>query len=233
MPEIRYSRCVYLSHVIDERIPVWPGDPPIELRTVATIAEHGYFLRRLSMGEHSGTHWNAPRTFFEEGPDAGAFPAESLIVPAVVIDARKEAARHANYQLSVADITAWEAAHGPIAAGSMVVLHTGWGECWHDPPHFLNADATGLHFPGFSTAATEFLLNERGIRGVGIDTHGADGGQDQTFATNRAVLARGGLVLENLANLDQLPPTSATLIIGILRLREGSGSPAAVLALVP
>jgi kynurenine formamidase len=41
------------------------------------------------------------------------------------------------------------------------------------------------------------------------------------------------IVLENLTNLDLLPPTGALLIIGLLRLEGSSGGPASVTALVP
>ena len=88
-----------------------------------------------------------------------------------------------------------------------------------------------MHFPGFGSDATQFLITERQIAGVGIDTHGVDSGQDCNFTTNRLILAKPRIVLENLTNLDQLPPQGTTLIIGILRLRGGSGSPAAVMAL--
>ncbi|MCM2405583.1 cyclase family protein [Anabaena sp. PCC 7938] len=88
-----------------------------------------------------------------------------------------------------------------------------------------------MHFPGFGSDTTEFLITERQIAGVGIDTHGVDSGQDTNFTINRLVLAKSRIVLENLTNLDQLPPQGTTLIIGILQLRGGSGSPAAVMAL--
>lgn len=88
-----------------------------------------------------------------------------------------------------------------------------------------------MHFPGFSYQGTEFLIKHRKIAGVGIDTHGVDSGQDTNFTINRLLLERSLIVLENLTNLDQLPPQDITLIIGILRLRGGSGSPAAVMAL--
>ena len=97
-----------------------------------------------------------------------------------------------------------------------------------------NPDAeSGLRFPGFGFDATRFLLNERQIAGVGIDTHGVDSGQNETFSINRLVLEQPRIVLENLTNLEQLPPTGTTLIIGTLRLRGGSGVPAAVMALMP
>jgi kynurenine formamidase len=114
-----------------------------------------------------------------------------------------------------------------------VILYTGWQEKWGNAAAFFNEDATGMHFPGFSSTATQFLLRDRKIAGVGIDTHGADPGQDEEYATNTQVLAQQGMVLENLTNLQELPATGTTLVIGMLRLAGGSGSPVSVLAFIP
>ena len=89
-----------------------------------------------------------------------------------------------------------------------------------------------MHFPGFGSEATQFLIEQRNIKGVGIDTHGVDPGFDHSFNTNKMILKNNGFVLENLTNLDQLPATGITLIIGILKLTGGSGSPVSVLALI-
>jgi kynurenine formamidase len=151
-----------------------------------------------------------------------------------VIDIREQALGNSDYALSIEDILAWEEHYGKIPTGCIVLLHTGWQEKWWDKNAFLNQDTQGsMHFPGFSSHATRFLVEERQIAGVGIDTHGVDSGQDTTFATNRLVLEKPRIVLENLTNLDQLPPTGTTLVIGVLRLRAGSGSPAGVIAFLP
>lgn len=231
---ITFSRVVDLSHVITTDIPLWPGDPPVELEAVANFDPDGYYLRRFSMGEHSATHMNAPNSFHEDGVDIDAYDPESLVVPAVVIDVRQQAEANADYQVSIADITAWEAEHGPVPAGSVVLAYTGWQEKWGDPAAFFNEDAEGgMHFPGFAAKTTRFLLEERDVAGVGIDTHGVDPGLDEEYGTNTEVLARQGIILENLTNLDQLTATGTTLVIGILRLENGSGSPVSVLAFVP
>lgn len=231
---ITYSRVLHLSHVIDPNIPQWPGDPSVEFENVASLENDGYYLRRLSLGEHGATHMNAPNSFHKLGMGIDQYPAESLVVPAVVMDIRDKAAVNANYALTPGDVLVWEQQHGPVPAGSVVLLYTGWQDKWFDTNAFLNPDAEGeLHFPGFGYDAMRFLLDERQIAGVGIDTHGVDSCQDETFATNRLVLEKPRIVLENLTNLDQLPPQGTTIIIGVLRLRGGSGSPVAVLALVP
>ncbi len=231
---ITIRRVVHLSHVIDPEIPQWPGDPPVEFETVAELENDGYYLRRFSLGEHSATHMNAPNSFYADGMSIDQYPAESLVAKAVLIDIRKQAAANPDYALALSDVLTWEQQYGQIPQGSVVLLFTGWQSKWSDDAAFLNQDASGgLHFPGFGSEATQFLLAERQIAGVGIDTHGVDSGQNTTFATNRLVLEQPRIVLENLTNLDQLPAIGTTLVIGVLRLRGGSGSPVAVLALLP
>lgn len=231
---ITYTRVIHLSHVIDIDIPQWSGDPTVEFETVAELNNDGYYLRRFCLGEHSATHINAPNSFHSSAVGIDQYPAQSLVVPAVVIDIRQSTAVNADYALTIADVVAWEEQYGEISPGCVVILNTGWQKKWLDKSAFLNHDAQGItHFPGFGSDATQFLLNERQIVGVGIDTHGVDPGQDKSFAINRLVLEQSRIVLENLTNLDQLPPKGTTLAIGVLRLRGGSGSPVGVLALVP
>jgi kynurenine formamidase len=111
---------------------------------------------------------------------------------------------------------------------------TGWQDKWSDPQAFLNPDADGsLHFPGFATKTTEWMLAERKIGGVGIDTHGVDPGLDTAYGTNTAVLKAKGVVLECLTNLDKLAPTGNTVVLGPLRLKDGSGTPLSVMAFIP
>lgn len=226
---IVYSRVIHLSHIIHPQIPQWPGDPAVEFEPVANIQQDGYFLRRFSMGEHSATHANAPNSFHPDMMGIDGYSAESLVVPAVVINQVDQAATHPDYLLTLDDLFTWEATHQKIASETVVLLYTGWQKKWSNQDEFINQQ----HFPGFAPETTEFLLNQRQIAGVGIDTHGVDSGQDMTFSTNQQVLSRQGIVLENLTNLDQLPAIGTTLAIGILRLKDGSGSPAAVLAFIP
>ncbi|RQO51111.1 cyclase family protein [Pseudomonas sp. KBW05] len=224
------GKVVSLSHPISPRIPLWPGDPPVEFEDVASLEQDGYFLRRFSMGEHSATHMNAPNSFFAEGMGIEGYQPQDLVRPAVVIDVRAQSTP--DYEISVQDIEDWERQHGLIEAGSVVLMYTGWQHLWNDPTAFFGQDAQGSHFPGIGEAAIGFLLEQRQIAGVGIDTHGVDPGQSSTFATNHAVLAGNGIVLECLTNLDQLPAKGATLVIGVLALEGGSGSPASVMALI-
>ncbi|MDM9584701.1 MULTISPECIES: cyclase family protein [unclassified Nostoc] len=231
---ITYTRVIHLSHVIDIDIPQWSGDPTVEFETVVELNNDGYYLRRFSLGEHSATHINAPNSFHSSALGIDQYPAQSLVVPAVVINICQATAVNSDYALTIADVLAWEAEYGEISPGCVVLLNTGWQKKWFDKSAFLNHDAQGIpHFPGFGSDATQFLLDKRHIAGVGIDTHGVDPGQDNSFTINRLVLEQPRIVLENLTNLDQLPPKGTTLAIAPLRLRGGSGSPVGVLAFVP
>jgi kynurenine formamidase len=229
-----WSRVVNLSHVVHSGIPGWPGDPEVKYEMVAQISEQGYYLRQLCLGEHSATHMNAPVSFHQCGLSIDAYEAGSLVAPAVVVDMRERTTADPDYCLTREDLQNWELEFGVVPMRSVVLLCTGWQARWDRPGEFFNQDDSGqFHFPGFGPEAARFLLDQRQVSGIGIDTHGVDGGRDETFAVNRLVLEQPRIVLENLANLDQLPPTGATLVIGILRLKGGSGSPASVLALVP
>jgi kynurenine formamidase len=136
--------------------------------------------------------------------------------------------------LSWADVEFWEEEHGPVPQGTVVLLYTGWQEKWGDPGLYFGADASGSpHFPGFGNDAARYLLAHRGAAGLGIDTHGLEPGAAAGYPVNKLLLERPRLALENLTNLDQLPPTGATIVVGLVRLTGGSGSPVSVLAFVP
>ncbi|OKH46480.1 cyclase [Calothrix sp. HK-06] len=227
------NNIIHLSHVINNNIPQWQGDPPVKFTPAAQIETHGYFLRELTIGEHSATHINAPISFYKDGASIDQYPAESLLASAVVIDTSTQATINPDYMLNISDILDWEQQHGKIPHECVVLLNTGWSEKWHDPSAFMCEDANGnMHFPGFGAEATKFLLRERQIAGVGIDTHGVDGGLDTTFTINRMVLEKPRIVLENLTNLDKLPVRGFKIVVAPLLLQKGSGSPVGVLAIL-
>ena len=232
---ITYTRVVDLQHEISPEIPLWPGDPEVVFKTVATMEKDGYYLRSFTIGEHSATHMNAPNSFIAgDKRSITSYEAEQLVVPAAVIDVREQCAADPDYQLGKQDVLDWEAAHGQLAPGTFVIMYTGWQDKWNDPTAFFNIDGKGnLHFPGFAGDTTTWLLSDRQIAGVGIDTHGVDPGLDTSYATNTQTTAAHKIVIECLGNLDQLPTTGSTLVLGILCLKDGSGSPLSVMAFVP
>ena len=224
---ITYSRVIDLQHVISRGIPLWPGDPKVVFKTVATMKKDGYYLRSFTIGEHSATHMNAPNSFIEGNTQAiTSYGPEQRVVPAAVVDAREQCAADPDYQLSKQDVLDWEKQNGELPPGTFVIMFTGWQDKWSDAKAFFNIDAKGnLHFPGFAPATTAWLVSDRKIAGVGIDTHGVDPGLDTSYATNTAMAENHLIAVECMTNLDALPATGATLAMAPLQLRGGSGSP--------
>ncbi len=233
MPTIKYHKILSLSHEITEDIPLWPGDPEVQFTPVAQMETDGYYLRRFSLGEHSGTHINAPRSFIRDAAGIESYNAASLVVEAVIIDVTARTRENSDYVISLADIEAWERKHGIIPQGSLIIFYTGWDELWGTPEQFLKEDFEGnLHFPGVSGTTTAFLLQERLIAGIAIDTHGVDPGLDIEYQSNKQLMAAQAISIECIANLQDLPATGITLVIGMLQLVEGAGSPVAITALI-
>jgi kynurenine formamidase len=229
-----FRQVVFLSHVIDEGTPVFPGDPPVEIRPVATTERDGYYLQSLTVGEQSGTHWAAPAHFHAGQAAADDLDPGDFFHPAAVLDVRAAAARDLDFALDVAEIRRWESAFGPIPAGSAVIMWTGFEDRWDNPVAYLNADSAGrLHYPGFGAEAARWLIEHRSVSVLGTDTMGIDPGADTAFAANQLLLRAHRLHLENLCGLGQMPPAGGWIVIGGLRIRSGSGSPATVFGLIP
>ena len=227
-------RVISLSHPLSPEMPHWPGDPPTQFETWSDLGRAGYFLRRFTLGEHSGTHLTAPASYYSGGRTVDQYSADELVHPVVVIDVVEHCGGDPDYALTVDALLAWEERHARVPPGTLVFLRTGWSERWPDSGKYLGPDRNGgLHFPGFGYEAAALLVSERGVTGLGTDTAGIEPGADTELSVSRLVLAQPRIVLENLTNLDQLPATGAVVVIGLLRLVGGSGSPAAVTAFAP
>ena len=227
------------AKVIDLTIPLgpdivmWPGAPSPEVETLVTIKHDGYFARRVSFFEHSGTHFDAPCHFIEGGKSVEHVPVETLVRPAVVIDISKRIGSDADGELTLSEVQAFEAANGRIPDGAAILLRTGWEEFNSDSHRYAGPEGD-LHFPGFGVEAAKFLVEERKAVGLGTDTLGIDPGCASTFPVHSQISHPKGLWhLENLQNLKQLPAVGAWIVVGVLPLIGGSGSPARVIALVP
>lgn len=229
-------RTVDLTHELDSQSPYWPeGNAPSPFRAsvVATFQPDGYFARKVEMPEHFGTHMDAPAHFDPKGATVDQIPAERLILAAVVVDVSEAVKGNPDYRVAAGDIEKWEKVHGPIPAGSVNLIRTGWAERWPSQERYMNQDAQGvLHFPGFSVEAAQYLLVHAHPAAIGIDTPSLDYGPSKNFEVHHLTMSAGLYHLENVANLDRLPATGAVVIALPLRLRGGSGSPTRVLALV-
>lgn len=223
---------VDLTHTLHPDIPVWPGNPLFELRNLARLPEHGYYSNAFSCAEHTGTHVDAPIHFVEGRRSMHEVPPLQLVGEICVIDVRDRVARNPDYLVSVRDLRDFENRYGQIPAGAFVIARTGWEDFWTDPKRYVNMDENGvMHFPGFGADAAKFLVG-RNVAGVGIDTLSIDHGPSKDFIAHKILLGANKVAIENMANLRALPPRGATIIVGALKIRDGSGAPARVLALV-
>ncbi len=225
-------KVIDLTIPLGEGIVMWPGAPAPEAETLVTVAHDGYFARRVSFFEHSGTHFDAPCHFIEDQTTVDKVPVDSLVRPVAVIDISGRIGTDADAELSLEDVQTFEKGNGRIPDGAAVLLRTGWEEFNHD--EFRYAGAPGdLRFPGFGVEAAQFLVAERKIAGLGTDTLGIDPGAATHFPVHSQVTHPKGIWhLENLQNLKLLPPLGAWIVVGVLPLVGGSGSPARVIALV-
>jgi kynurenine formamidase len=230
-------RLVNLSHVNDPATTtLFPGDPPFELETMATVPVDGFYMQYVREGEHTGTHWGAPGHFQEGGLLADELDLADLFLPAVKIDVRRKAAADADYGVTVADVKAWERRNGRIPSGAAVVFWFGWEGKWGTDA-YANLDADGvIHQPGVLPETVQWLIDhgrlaERGS--IGTDTFGADRGIDDTFGASVLLFDRRRISLENLNNLRALPNRGAHVLVGSPINKAGSGATATVMAVLP
>jgi kynurenine formamidase len=224
---------VDLTWTLDDGNPYWPAEnyEPFHLKTIATIEKNGVLSKAFYTPEHLGTHLDAPNHFEQGQRSVDEIDPGELFAPGVVIDVSPQAETDADYRFSVDDISAWEREHGLIPERAIVFLHTGWGRHWKNYPRYKNQDATGkMHFPGYSEAAARFLVTERNVRGIGIDTLSIDYGLSKDFIVHHVVNAAGRYGLENVSNLDQLPRRDFYVFVAPVKIKTGSGGPTRIMA---
>jgi kynurenine formamidase len=232
---------VDLTHAFTEDTIFWPTDTAgfehEELSYGATPGGWFYSAYRYSAAEHGGTHLDAPIHFAEGRQTADAIPLSSLVGPAAVVDVSDRA--HRDYLVSVADLRSWEAAHGAIPDGAIVLLRTGWGARYGDRTAYLGTDLTGpdavaeLHFPGLDPEAAQWLVDERSIAALGLDTPSLDYGQSKDFRSHVILNSADIPGFENVANLERLPASGSYVVALPMKIADGSGGPLRIVAFVP
>ena len=239
--DLSSMRAVDLTHAFDRNTLYWPTSPTgFELKPLhkgPTPLGFYYAAYSFCAPEHGGTHLDAPAHFAEGVWASAEIPVKRFIGPAVVIDVSAKAQENPDYVLSVADVMDFEAKHGKIQPGSTVLLRTGWSARWPDQDAYFGDDTPGdaskLHFPSYGLEAATLLIRERQVGTIGVDTASIDPGTSRDFQVHRLAAANNVLGLENLANLDALPPKGATLIALPMKIAGGSGAPLRAIALVP
>lgn len=232
-PARRWTRhgVMDLTYVLGPTTPAFEPGEEAARRTVADLAKDGYYMQEWVIIEHIGTHVDAPAHFAKGGRTADRLTPAELITPAVVIDIAAKAAKNRDALVTVDDVRAFERRHGRIPHNAAVLMYSGWGAKVGNANAYRGTDSAGvLHFPGFDPDAAAWLLKNRRIRSVGVDTLSIDNGPSTGFDTHLTVNGADRYGLENLANLHRIPPTGAKIMVGLIPFQQGSGGQARVFA---
>lgn len=237
---------VDLTHTLDPDFPVIVLPPEFgqcarfRMEEISAYDHRGpaWKWHNLHLSEHTGTHFDAPVHWVSgrhvpNGAVDEIDPA-AFVGPACVIDCAAGAEADEDYLLTRSTIESWEGQYGVIPEGAWVLMRTDWSK--RRGASYLNMRDDGTHSPGPDAEAVLFLVHERGIRGFGTETVGTDAGQAMHFVppfpAHHHLHGAGRYGLQCLTDLDRLPPTGAVLIAAPLKIRNGTGSPLRVLALV-
>jgi kynurenine formamidase len=225
--EMPAGKWVDLSHDFSSETIYWPTGEGFKLETIFEgMTEKGYF-------------YDAKKYCSEGRQTVDEIPLDRLTGAAVVIDVSGRALKNPDYEVSVADITGWEEVNGKIPDGAIVLFNTGYGRYWPERAKYMGTDKRGpeavkdLHFPGLGPEAAKWLVDNRGVNAVGIDTASIDHGQSKLFETHRTLSKNNVPAFENVANLDQVPAKGALVFALPMKIKGGSGGPLRIIALVP
>lgn len=235
------GKWIDLTYAYDENTIYWPTASGFVLDTAFEgMTDKGYYYSayQFCSAEHGGTHLDAPIHFAEGQQTVDEIPVDQLIGAAVVVDVSEQALADRDYLVSVADFEAWEKANGQLPDNAIVLLRTGYGQFWPDREKYMGTAERGdsavakLHFPGLAPAAAQWLVDNRNIKALGLDTPSLDFGQSTHFESHQILFKANIPGLENVANLDQLPITGSYLIALPMKIKGGSGGPVRIVAMV-
>ena len=231
-----------LTHPFSAKTLYWPNNPKGFTRDTLYegMTERGYYYSAFDFyaPEHGGTHLDAPVHFAEGKKKVDELSLSQLTGDAVVIDVSAKADQNRDYQIQVEDVTSWEKMHGSLSPDVIILFRTGYGKYYPDPLQYFGTAKKGqeaipfLHFPGIHPELAEWLVKNRKIKAVGLDTPSIDYGQSTDFLTHRILLAEDIPAFENVANLDLLPVKNIYVVALPMLLKDGSGAPLRIIARV-
>ncbi|NNE69087.1 MAG: cyclase family protein [Rhodothermales bacterium] len=230
-----------LTHAFDTQTPYWPTADGFEMEIdFRGMTDGGYWYEAntIRTAEHGGTHLDAPVHFAEGKHSTEEIPLERLVAPAVMLDVSEQAAANPDYLVSVADLEAWENEHGAIPDGHILLVRTGFARFWPDRTQYMGTADRGqeatadLHFPGLDPEAARWLVANRSIAALGIDTASIDYGQSTDFQAHRVLFAENIPAFENVGDLSALPPVGFSIAALPMKIVDGSGGPLRIVAIV-
>lgn len=228
-----------LTHEFSEETLFWPTSSTFRLDTVyAGVTDGGFYYEAYEFftAEHGGTHLDAPIHFSEGGQTADQIEISRLTGYAAVIDVSAQADEDREYRIRTEDITQWEEENGRLPEDVILLFYTGFSQYWPDAEQYLGTERRGeegvaeLSFPGIHPETAEWLVENRPVKAVGIDTASLDYGPSEQFEAHRVFAAENIPGFENVANLDRLPPTGAFVIALPMKIKDGSGAPLRIVA---
>lgn len=239
--DLSSGRWIDLTHAFNEQSIYWPTAETFKKTEVFHGHTQGgwfYAAYNFSAAEHGGTHMDSPIHFAEGANTTDQVPVTQLIGPGFVVDVSAQSAKNVDYLVTAADIQAFEAKHGVIPPGAIVLLNTGRAGLYPDRVKYMGTDERGeaavpkLHFPGLSKEGAALLV-ARKIGAVGIDTPSIDYGQSKDFAAHVELMTHNIPAFENVADMSGLPPTGSTIVALPMKIEGGSGGPLRIVAHLP
>ncbi len=235
------SQIIDLTYPFNEETIFWPTEERgfVIEEDFRGHTEHFYYANyRWSGADHGGTHWDAPIHFYEHGLETHEVPVEELIGPGIIVDVTEKTAEDRDYRVQVSDFEDWEAEHGRIPDGAILILRTGWGQYYPDREEYLGTAELGeeavqdLSFPGLHHEAAEWLVENRNIKVIGLDTASIDYGKSTKFKSHVVLCSAQIPILENVANLDKLPEKGFTIMALPMLIEGASGGPTRIIAIL-
>ena len=240
--EFAAGRWIDLTHAFDERTIYWPTEQGFQFEPGAngpTPKGYYYAANRFRTAEHGGTHLDAPRHFAEGRHTTDQVEPERLVGEAAVVDVTARCTADPGYEVTADDLVAWEERHGRQLVDVIVLLRTGWASRWGDREAYLGTAATGpqavpqLRFPGLAPEAAKWLVEQRRVKAVGIDTASIDHGPSTTFGSHVALCSANVPIFENVADLVRVPAAGAFVVALPMKIAGGSGGPLRIMARLP
>ena len=231
------NNIVDLTHTLTPNFPFNPTSGfyySFRAPTLTTIKDQGSNARRWDIHEHIGTQIDAPVHFHAGGRTLDQLPVESFVAPLAVIDISERARTNPDAEVTVDDIKAWERRYGRLPRGAAVFMNSGWSAKVRDAEAFVNLDGSGeMHFPAFSAAAATFLVRERDVVGIGVDTLSVDIGPSTEFPVHKVWHRAGKWNVECVANLDRVQAAGATVFVGASKVGDATGGLVRIIAMFP
>ncbi len=235
------TKLIDLTHSFNEKSMYFPVGRPFLLHKLhaGETPNHYYVAENaFESSEHTGTHMDAPNHFAQGHPSVDQIPLENLTGLAIKVDVSRKALDERDYQISIEDLLAWEAKHGKIPKQAIVLLQTGYSQFWPNRKEYLGTAKLGtegvkeLHFPGLDPKAAHWLVAQRQIKAVGIDTGSIDYGQTQNYAAHQFFTSQNIPIFENVAHLEALPAKNFDVYALPMKISQGTGAPLRIIAVV-